>query len=309
LQFHAWTNVGSIVPTLGASGAVAALMGAFLVSFPKMKIKMMWIFLFRRYTFNAPAYTLLPIWLLMEVFYGTLFGHVSSTAHWAHVGGFLFGAVAALALRYSGLEHKMNQSIEEQVSWQNDPEILQASEMVHNEQLDQALTILKDYLARKPDSVDACSLLREVYWRKKDIPLYLAYTARLCSLHLASRQPQAAWQDYEEFLQQGGDKLPAQTWLDLCRVPEQEGSFERALQEYEKLAAAYPAERQSLTAYLGAAKIYLKRLNRPQDALRVYELVARSPIPHLDLEPNIQSGEGEARAALAAMAVPARASS
>jgi membrane associated rhomboid family serine protease len=309
LQFHAWLNPGSIVPTLGASGAVAALMGAFLVSFPKMKIEMMWIIMFRRYTFKAPAYALLPLWLLMEVLYGTLFGSMSGTAHWAHVGGFLFGVVAALAIRYSGLEHKMNQAIEEEVSWQNDPEILQASEMVSSGQLDEALPILKDYLARKPDSVDACSLLREIHWRKNDIPLYLAYTERLCSLHLAGRQPQAAWQDYEEFVQQGGVKLPAQTWLDLCRVPEAEGAFERALSEYQKLAAAYPSERQSLMAQLGVARIYLKRLNRPKDALRLYEAVASSPIPHLDLEPNIQSGLREARAALAAPAVPAEATS
>jgi len=309
LQFHAWANAGSIVPTLGASGAVAALMGAFLVSFPKMKIEMMWIFLFRRYTFKAPAYTLLPLWLLMEVLYGTLFSRTSGTAHWAHVGGFLFGAIVACGLRYSGLERKMNQAIEERVSWQNDPEIVQASDMVHAGQLDDALPILKDYLARKPDSVDACSLLREVHWRKTDIPLYLAYTTRLCSLHLASRQPEAAWQDYEEFLQHGGDKLPAQTWLDLCRVPEEEGAFDRALSEYEKLAAAYPKERQSLLAGLGAARICLKRLNRPQDAIKYYEQVARSPIPHLDLEANIQTGVREARAALAAPAVPAGASS
>ena len=309
LQFHAWANAGSIVPTLGASGAVAALMGAFLVSFPKMKIEMMWIFLFRRYTFMAPAYSLLPLWLLMEVLYGTLFGQASGTAHWAHVGGFLFGAIAACGLRYSGLERKMNQAIEEQVSWQNDPEIVQASDMVDAGQLDEALPILKDYLARKPDSVDACSLLREVHWRKTDIPLYLAYTTRLCSLHLASRQPEAAWQDYEEFLQQGGNKLPAQTWLDLCRVPEEEGAFDRALSEYNKLAAAYPTERQSLLAGLGAARICLKRLNRPQDAMKYYEQVGKSPIPHLDLEANIQAGVGEARAALAAPAVPAGASS
>jgi len=306
LQFHAWANAGSNVPTLGASGAVAALMGAFLVSFPRMKIELMWIFMFRRYTLKAPAYTLLPLWLVMEVCYGALLGQASGTAHWAHVGGFLFGALAACAVRYSGLERKMNQAIEEQVSWQADPEIVQASDMVHDGQLDEALPILKEYLAKKPDSVDACSLLREIHFRKTDIPLYLAYTVRLCGLHLASRQPQAAWQDYEEFLQQGGDNLPAQTWLELCRVAEDEGSFDRALREYELLAAAYPTERQSLLARLAAARICLKRLNRPQDALKYYEEVAKSPIPHLDLEANIQTGVREARAALA---VPAGASS
>jgi len=274
-----------------------------------MKIEMMWIFMFRRYTFKAPAYALLPLWLLMEVFYGALMGHMSGTAHWAHVGGFLFGAIAALGLRYSGLEHKMNQAIEDEVSWQNDPEILQASEMVSGGQLDQALPILQNYLVKKPDSVDACSLLREIHWRKGEIPPYLANTVQLCNLHLRAREPQTAWQDYEEFLQQGGDRLPAQTWLDLCRVPEEQGAFERALEEYEKLAAAYPSERQSLLARLAAARICLKRLNRAQKAMQLYETVAQSPIPHLDLEPNIQSGMREARAALAAPAVPAEATS
>jgi len=296
------------VPTLGASGAVAALMGAFLVSFPTMKIEMLWILWFRRYRFKAPAYTLLPLWLLLEVLYGTLLGHYSGTAHWAHVGGFLFGVLAACGMRYSGLERKMSRAIEDEVSWQADPEFIKASDLVHEGQLDEALPMLKDYLARKPDSVDACSLLREVHWRKNDIPMYLAYTERLCRLHLASRQPQAAWQDYGEFLQQGGGKLPAHMWLELCRVPEDEGSFDRALREYEELAQAYPKERQSLVARLAAARIYLKQLNRPQEAISLYEQVAKSPIPHLDLETDIQTGIREARSALATPAVPAGAS-
>src|SRR5581483_9868004 len=122
LQIHAWANAGSTVPTLGASGAVAALMGAFLVRFPKMKIEMLWLFgFFRSYRFKAPAYALLPLWLLTEVFYGALFGQASGVAHWAHVGGFVFGALAALGVRYSGLEHKASQQIEAELTVASDP--------------------------------------------------------------------------------------------------------------------------------------------------------------------------------------------
>src|SRR5215813_12524609 len=113
LQFFAWTNAGSSTPAIGASGAVAALMGAFLVRFPKLKIDMLWIIRLRPVRFQAEAYWLLPLWLLTEIFYGTLFGQSSGVAHWAHVGGFVFGALTALALRYSGLEHKANAAIEE----------------------------------------------------------------------------------------------------------------------------------------------------------------------------------------------------
>ena len=115
LQFYAWSNPGSITPTLGASGAVAALMGAFLVRFPKMKIEMAWLFLFKLYRFKAAAYWLLPLWLFVEIFYGSLFGSSSGVAHWAHVGGFLFGALAALAIQHSGIEQKTNKAIEEQM--------------------------------------------------------------------------------------------------------------------------------------------------------------------------------------------------
>ena len=116
LQFYAWSNPGSITPTLGASGAVAALMGAFLVRFPKMKIEMAWLFLFKLYRFKAAAYWLLPLWLFGEIFYGSLFGSSSGVAHWAHVGGFLFGALAALAIQHSGIEQKANKAIEDKLA-------------------------------------------------------------------------------------------------------------------------------------------------------------------------------------------------
>ena len=303
-QFHAWANPGSIVPSVGASGAIAGLMVAFLIRFPKMRIRMMWFFdmgLFPFCRFWMRAYWLLPIWVLMEINYGT--GPRDGIGHWAHVGGFLFGALAAVALRYSGLEHKLNNAIEEKVAWTPDPEITEAGDLMDHSKLDEAAATLNNYLTTKPDSVEAWNLLRAVYWRASNIPAYREATGKLCELHLKANESEAAWQDYEDFLNAGGERIPPDVWLDLCRVPEQQRDFERAVSEYEKLAAAYPSERQSVMAQLGAARICLKRLDRPQDALTLYEGASASAVPHLDLEQDIESGIREARNVLAQVKV------
>jgi hypothetical protein len=295
-QFDAWADPGTIVSSIGASGAIAGLMGAFLMRFPKMKIRMMWFFdlgLFPFSRFWLRAYWLLPIWVLLEINYGM--GPGDGIGHWAHVGGFLFGGIAAVAIRYSGLEHTMNKAIEEKVTWTPDPEIVQAGDLMEHGKFDEAAATLNNYLTTKPDSVEAWHLLRAGHWQRSDVPAYREATVTLCGLHLQAREHEAAWKDYEEFLQLGGDKMPPAIWLDLCRVPEKQQDFERAVSECEKLAAAYPSERQSLMAQLAAARICLKRLNRPQDALRFYETAAASPVPHLDLELDIESGIREAR--------------
>jgi membrane associated rhomboid family serine protease len=294
LQFHAWMNAGSVIPTLGASGAVAALMGAFLVRFPKIKIEMLWFVFLRPRRFKAPAYYLLPLWLVMELFYGSLLGSSSGVAHWAHVGGFAFGALAALGLRYSGLEHKMNQAIEEKVGWSVDPEINQANALIEQGQHEQAISALQNYLAARSDSIDALTLLRQIYAQRRDTASYQSVTIQLCAAHLKAGAEDAAWQDYEEFLSSGGQTLPAGMWLDLCRVLERQQQFDRALIEYQKIIGAYASERHSLVAQMAAARLCLKRLNRPEDALRFYEAAHASKVPHLDWEQAIEIGIREA---------------
>lgn len=304
LVLHGWIYPHSLVPCLGASGSIAALMGAFLVRFPALKIEMFfWIF-YVRGRFKAAAYWLLPLWGAMELLYGTTSGKASGVAHWVHVGGFVFGMIGAVILSKSGLEHKVSSAIEEKVAWTADPAIVQATEAMDQGRIAEAIKKLQEHLAAKPDSADALGLLQQLHWQKGDTAAHQAATVKLCQLHLKTHDGEAAWRDYEEFLNTGGQHLPASTWLELCRFLEGQQNFERAVTEYENLAEAYPKDKQSLLALLAAGRLSLRQLARPTDALRFYKAAAASTVPHLDWETNIQAGIKEAKTTVALSTEP-----
>jgi membrane associated rhomboid family serine protease len=87
----------STVPNLGASGAIAAVMGAFIVTYPRDQIKsVLFIFVFARIKF-IPAALLIGVWFLSQLFHAGAVAHTQTggVAYLAHVGGFIFGAVTA----------------------------------------------------------------------------------------------------------------------------------------------------------------------------------------------------------------------
>jgi membrane associated rhomboid family serine protease len=91
---------GEPTQLVGASGAIAAVMGAFLVYFSRTQITLFYWVLRYRGTTQAPAYTVLPLWLVLQVLWASLDDNgVTGVAYTAHIGGFVFGAGLALALR------------------------------------------------------------------------------------------------------------------------------------------------------------------------------------------------------------------
>ena len=87
----------STVPNLGASGAIAAVMGAFLVTYPRDRMKsLLVIFIFVRVTF-VPAALLIVVWFLIQLVNAGSVATVQTggVAYLAHIGGCIFGAVTA----------------------------------------------------------------------------------------------------------------------------------------------------------------------------------------------------------------------
>jgi membrane associated rhomboid family serine protease len=94
---HWFTNLDSTVPTVGASGAIAGVLGAYFVLFPRARIIVLLPILFWPFFFELPAILYLMFWFFSQIVSGTMAGlgpsDVGGIAWWAHVGGFVSGAL------------------------------------------------------------------------------------------------------------------------------------------------------------------------------------------------------------------------
>jgi len=100
---HIFLNAGSRVPSIGASGAIAGILGAYFVTFPRARITTLIPLFFFFWTFDIPALLILGYWFLIQFFTGFQMLEIQSAtaggvAWWAHVGGFTIGLLLALVL-------------------------------------------------------------------------------------------------------------------------------------------------------------------------------------------------------------------
>jgi membrane associated rhomboid family serine protease len=92
---HLVTELGSTIPTIGASGAIAGVMGAYLVSYPHARVMTLVPLLYIFYTTVLPAPVFLGIWFVIQFFQGVsqiTAVETEGVAWWAHIGGFAVGA-------------------------------------------------------------------------------------------------------------------------------------------------------------------------------------------------------------------------
>jgi len=97
---HVYMNPTSPVPTVGASGAIAGVMGAYIILYPKSRVLTIIPIFIIFPIIHIPAYVFLGIWFLMQFLSGAVAigakNSYAAVAWWAHIGGFIAGMVTII---------------------------------------------------------------------------------------------------------------------------------------------------------------------------------------------------------------------
>jgi len=94
------SNPESVIPSLGASGAISGVLAAYLVNFPNNRVR---VLVGLRYVTQVPALVMIGLWALLQFVNGigsiAVTDQTGGVAYWAHIGGFIAGVVLAFLLR------------------------------------------------------------------------------------------------------------------------------------------------------------------------------------------------------------------
>ncbi|HVH05297.1 MAG TPA: rhomboid family intramembrane serine protease, partial [Myxococcota bacterium] len=226
------------VPLVGASGAIAAVLGAFLVRYARTPIRFAYFFFYGRIlsgTFEAPAWAVLPLWFGNELL-SAAWGADDGVAYWAHVGGFLFGVATGLAIRQLGLEERLDAQIEAKVSVRGNAEVEAALELRGAGDMEGAFAKLEAELARKPADADAAIAFWDTAAALGRTPAALPAFSRAIKALLPAQADEAA-----------------RCWLELCEHAPDARLDPLALLAISKSLAAQGLEAEAKRALRHAA--------------------------------------------------------
>lgn len=97
---HGVMEPTSEIPLVGASGAIAGILGAYLILHPRVKVL---VLIFSRLPIRLPAYVLILLWILFQFFSVYFSAPQDNIAWWAHIGGFIAGVVLIIPMRYKSV--------------------------------------------------------------------------------------------------------------------------------------------------------------------------------------------------------------
>jgi membrane associated rhomboid family serine protease len=321
LTFYLLGSAASCIPSIaspdhlmgiGASGAVSAVMGAFLVRLPKARIKLFvtpgWLlrwFLGLKLTVFIPGYIFLVAYFLGQfasIYQAKLLDVIPTVGYSVHIAGFIFGAVFAGVMRLTKYEEThINPKIEAKVSFEAPAKVTQALEILDRGDALLAERRLKEFMIKNPDNLEGTLALIQVYQRMNDLEKLNIMYGRLIRHHLANHDKDAAIYAYDNLLQCYPDdtsnvRIPARDWLVLCEYLREAGMLKEAAVEYDRLVTAWPQDPVSMRAAVQGGEAAFAA-NDHDRALRLF-MAAGQMGPQAMYTARIQAGVEKARRAI-----------
>lgn len=257
--FHASQVQDSAVPLVGASGAIAGVMGAFLIRLGKARIQFLVLpipFLpFLRFKPFLPAFIVLPLWAAEQYVSARLLPE-AGVAWWAHLGGFAFGGVLAAAIGLMRLEDRwINPSIEAKTTLSQHPGLEAALDARLAGDLVGARASIEVVLREQPGNLDAVREALEIAVAANESDAagrfacqYLELCSRRNELQLALELAgDARWR--HDFL------LSARFYVAAAGVLEKQADARSALDLYALAVQRAPADPLAFRALLRSGEI------------------------------------------------------
>jgi membrane associated rhomboid family serine protease len=268
LAWH-WGESGSLV---GASGAIAALMGAYCVLWGRRKVRFFWWFFVVFDYVKAPALVLLPAWLGWEVLQ-LAFVHGSNVAFEAHAGGIVCGAVLALAVRRLGWERVefLDEDAIAEAADADDALLAQAQAHVGRLEIGAARALLEPLAGRRPDDLAVRVALYRCARYEPGMPRLDDAARAVLGLALRAaadlREQKAVYDDYVKAAPGRGLPLAPVRQVALARCWPTIGAGAAAVELLGGLAARAPATPGLAAAMLQVARdLHERRENGPARA-------------------------------------------
>jgi membrane associated rhomboid family serine protease len=275
---------GGNVPMVGASGAVAAIMGLFLLRFYKARVKMFWWFYWFRGTFFVTAVWVLLYWIGKEILEAALdAGEAGGVAHWAHIGGFAVGAAVApfLGAVRAAREEFFTDDPETNVEYVRRNEVVASAERA---------------LAAEPGNPYLMLRLAESC---QEAGLYERATTeygRAARTFAARGLMPQAMETFSRLLDYNDAALlDAPTHLKLALELEKTGRRARAITAFALLAEGRPGVPEAEHALLRLAHLRFHHEHRPDEALRCLERFLQR-YPHSPLADQARRGSAQLKA-------------
>lgn len=276
----------STVPLIGASGAISATMGAFLIRLPRTKIKLLFwpgnflgfLLARKRLVVMLPSYLFLIAYFIenLILWYFNRKNNGGGTAFSAHIAGFVYGAAFAGVMKATKYEEThINPKIEAKVSFAAPQAVQEGLEMMDQGKLDMAERKLRSHLMKDHDNLEAILALIHVYERQQNYDQLNAMYGRLIRYHLQRNDKEAALLAYDNLLSVFPDndirpRIPTREWITICDYLREAQMNREAAVEYERLANAWPDDANTVRALVQGAECALAVLD-PERALRMFE--------------------------------------